>query len=129
MREAVIVTSLRTAVGKAPRGALRHTRPDDMAAAVLSELLRRTPGLAADEIEDVILGCAMPEAEQGMNMGRISSLRAGPAPYGLRDDHQPLLLLRTAIDRHGSRAHPGRLCRCDNCRGSRIHEHGPHDRT
>ena len=77
MREAVIVTSLRTAVGKAPRGALRHTRPDDMAAAVLSELLRRTPGLAADEIEDVILGCAMPEAEQGMNMGRISSLRAG----------------------------------------------------
>lgn len=77
MREAVIVTSLRTAVGKAPRGTLRHTRPDDMAAAVLSELLRRTPGLAAEEIEDVILGCAMPEAEQGMNMGRISSLRAG----------------------------------------------------
>ncbi len=77
MREAVIVTSLRTAVGKAPRGTLCHTRPDDMAAAVLSELLRRTPGLAAEEIEDVILGCAMPEAEQGMNMGRISSLRAG----------------------------------------------------
>lgn len=77
MREAVIVTSLRTAVGKAPWGTLRHTRPDDMAAAVLSELLRRTPGLAAEEIEDVILGCAMPEAEQGMNMGRISSLRAG----------------------------------------------------
>ena len=77
MREAVIVTSLRTAAGKAPRGTLRHTRPDDMAAAVLSELLRRTPGLEAEEIEDVILGCAIPEAEQGMNVGRIASLRAG----------------------------------------------------
>ena len=77
MREAVIVTSLRTAIGKAPRGTLRHTRPDDMAAAVLSELLRRTPGLEAGEIEDVILGCAIPEAEQGMNVGRIASLRAG----------------------------------------------------
>ena len=77
MKEAVIVTSLRTAVGKAPRGALRHTRPDDMAAAVISALLRQTPGLAPEEIEDVILGCAFPEAEQGHNMARIVSLRAG----------------------------------------------------
>ena len=77
MKEAVVVTSLRTAVGRAPRGTLRHTRPDDMAAAVISALLRQTPGLAAEEIEDVILGCAFPEAEQGHNMARIVCLRAG----------------------------------------------------
>ena len=77
MREAVIVASLRTAVGKSPRGTLRHTRPDDMAAAVIAALLRQTPGLAPDEIEDVILGCAFPEAEQGHNMARIVCLRAG----------------------------------------------------
>ncbi|OFV96421.1 MAG: acetyl-CoA acetyltransferase [Acidobacteria bacterium RIFCSPLOWO2_02_FULL_61_28] len=77
MRDAVVVASLRTAVGKAPRGALRHTRPDDMAAAVITALLRQTPGLAPEEIEDVILGCAFPEAEQGHNMARIVCLRAG----------------------------------------------------
>jgi len=77
MKEAVIVTSLRTAVGKAPRGTLRNTRPDDMAAAVISALLRQTPGLSAEEIDDVILGCAYPEAEQGNNMARVAGLRAG----------------------------------------------------
>ncbi len=80
MKEAVIVTSLRTAIGKAPRGTLRYTRPDDMAATVLSEALRRTPGLQAEEIEDVILGCAIPEGEQGHNMARIATLRAGLPP-------------------------------------------------
>ena len=77
MKEAVIVTSLRTAVGKAPRGTLRNTRPDDMAAAVIAALLRQTPGLSAEEIDDVILGCAYPEAEQGNNMARVAGLRAG----------------------------------------------------
>ena len=77
MKEAVIVAVARTAVGKAPRGTLRTTRPDDMAAAVIAELLKRTPGLDPAEIEDVILGCAMPEAEQGMNVARIAGLRAG----------------------------------------------------
>jgi acetyl-CoA acyltransferase len=77
MREAVIVASLRTAVGKSPRGTLRNTRPDDMAAAVIAGLLRQTPGLAAEEIDDVVLGCAYPEAEQGNNMARGASLRAG----------------------------------------------------
>ncbi|MCX6614988.1 MAG: acetyl-CoA C-acyltransferase, partial [Acidobacteria bacterium] len=62
MKEAVIVAVARTAVGKAFRGTLRTTRPDDMAAAVIAELLKRTPGLDPAEIEDVILGCAMPEA-------------------------------------------------------------------
>jgi acetyl-CoA acyltransferase len=77
MQEAVIVHALRTAAGKAPRGALKTTRPDDMAAAIIAEIVKRTPELPSDEIEDVILGCAMPEAEQGMNVARIASLRAG----------------------------------------------------
>ncbi|MBM3793480.1 MAG: acetyl-CoA C-acyltransferase [Acidobacteria bacterium] len=77
MPEAVIVDCLRTAVGKATRGALRHTRPDDMAAAVIRALLDKYPQVPADEIDDVILGCAMPEGEQGMNMARVAALRAG----------------------------------------------------
>src|SRR3990170_1109853 len=77
MRDAVIVNSLRTAVGRAPRGTLRHTRPDDMAAAVIKTLLKRTPQLEPAEVEDVILGCAFPEGEQGHNMARIVVFRAG----------------------------------------------------
>jgi acetyl-CoA acyltransferase len=77
MPHAFIVSAARTAVGKAPSGALRHTRPDEMAAAVLGEALRRAPGVDPAEIDDVILGCAMPEGEQGLNVARIASLRAG----------------------------------------------------
>jgi acetyl-CoA acyltransferase len=77
MREAVIVSAVRTAIGKAPGGSLRTTRPDDMAATVIAAALARAPGVTGDEIDDVILGCAMPEAEQGLNVARIASLRAG----------------------------------------------------
>jgi len=77
MKEAVIVSVARTAVGKAPRGTLRSTRPDEMAAAAIREVLRRAPGLDPAEVEDVILGCAMPEAEQGNNVARVASFRAG----------------------------------------------------
>jgi acetyl-CoA acyltransferase len=77
MPEAVIVDCLRTAGGKAPRGALRNTRPDDMAAAVFRALLGRYPQIPAEDVEDVILGCAMPEAESGTNMARMAALRAG----------------------------------------------------
>jgi acetyl-CoA acyltransferase len=77
MREAVIVSSVRTAVGKAPKGTLRATRPDDLAAVAIKEAVARAKGLDPKEIEDVILGCAMPEAEQGMNVARIAALRAG----------------------------------------------------
>jgi acetyl-CoA acyltransferase len=77
MHEAVIVDALRTPVGKAPRGSLRTHRPDDMAAAVIRELLDRHPEAPREEVDDVILGCAMPEAEAGMNMARIAALRAG----------------------------------------------------
>jgi len=77
MRDAVIVSAVRTAVGKAPNGTLRGTRPDDLAATVIAEALRRAPGVEPSDVEDVIVGCAMPEAEQGLNVARIASLRAG----------------------------------------------------
>jgi len=77
MNTAVIVSAARTAVGKAPNGALRGTRPDELGAAVIAEALRRAPAIDAAEIDDVIMGCAMPEGEQGMNVARIASLRAG----------------------------------------------------
>ena len=77
MKQAVIVSAVRTAVGKAPNGMLRNTRPDEMAATVIAEALRRAPAITPAEVEDVILGCAMPEAEQGLNVARIASLRAG----------------------------------------------------
>jgi acetyl-CoA acyltransferase len=77
MQDAVIVAATRTAVGKAPNGSLKTVRPDEMAATVIEEVLRRAPGIDPADIDDVILGCAMPEAEQGMNVARIASLRAG----------------------------------------------------
>ena len=77
MGEAFIVSAVRTPVGKAPNGALRYTRPDEMGATVIKEVLARVPGLEPSEVEDVILGCAMPEAEQGLNVARIASLRSG----------------------------------------------------
>ena len=77
MAEAVIVSSVRTPVGRGYKGSLRTTRPDDLAALVIKEALARVPGLDIKEIDDVILGCAMPEGEQGMNVARIAALRAG----------------------------------------------------
>src|SRR5277367_7095932 len=77
MNEAVIIDCLRTPVGKAPRGTLRATRPDDLAALVFQALLQKYPQIAKDQIDDVILGCATPEGESGMNVARIAALRAG----------------------------------------------------
>ena len=77
MQEAVIIDCLRTPVGKAPKGALRNTRPDDLAALVFQALLKKYPQVPVDEIDDVILGCANPEAESGMNVARVALLRAG----------------------------------------------------
>jgi acetyl-CoA acyltransferase len=77
MPEAVIVSAVRTPVGRAYKGSLRSTRPDDLAALAIKEALARVPGLDPKEIDDVILGCAMPEGEQGMNVARIAALRAG----------------------------------------------------
>ncbi len=77
MKEAVIASSVRTPVGKAFKGTLRTTRPDDLAAVAIGEAIRRVPGLDPKEIEDIIMGCAMPEAEAGMNVARNAALRAG----------------------------------------------------
>lgn len=77
MTQAVVIDCLRTPVGKAPRGGLRNVRPDDLAATVIRALLERYPQVAREMVDDVILGCAMPEAEQGMNMARIAALRSG----------------------------------------------------
>jgi acetyl-CoA acyltransferase len=77
MQEAVIIDCLRTAVGKAPRGTLRETRPDDLGGIVVKALLDRYPQVNKDEVDDVIIGCAMPEAESGNNMARVITLRAG----------------------------------------------------
>ena len=76
-REVVIVNALRTPIGKAKRGSLATVRPDDLAATVIQELLKQTPKLDPAEVEDVIIGCAFPEGEQGMNMARMIALRAG----------------------------------------------------
>src|ERR1700760_3563189 len=76
-KEVVIVSSVRTAVGKSGKGSLRVTRPDDLAATAIKGALERVPQVDTKEIEDVIIGCATPEAEQGMNVARIASLRAG----------------------------------------------------
>jgi acetyl-CoA acyltransferase len=77
MKEAVIVSAVRTAVGKAPKGTLRDTRPDDMGAAAIKAAIARVPGLDGAQVDDVIMGCAMPEAEQGMNVARAAAIRAG----------------------------------------------------
>jgi acetyl-CoA acyltransferase len=77
MNEVIIASAVRTPIGKAPRGTLRTTRPDDLAATAINGALERIPQLDKSEIEDVILGCAMPEAEQGMNVARVASFRAG----------------------------------------------------
>ena len=77
MQDAVIVSAVRTAVGKAPKGTLSVMRPDELAAGAITGALARVPGLDASSIDDVILGCAMPEGEQGLNVARIASLRAG----------------------------------------------------
>src|SRR5512140_822854 len=76
-RDAVIVSAMRTPVGKAKRGGLATVRPDEMAATVIQALLKRTPNLDPAEIDDVVMGCAFPEGEQGLNMARMIALRAG----------------------------------------------------
>lgn len=103
MNEAVIVAGVRTAVGKAPRGALRTTRPDDRAAAVIADLLKRVPALPPESIDDVIIGCATPEAESGANVARITALRAGhtkypplPSTVSVRRVHKPSRWRRNA---------------------------------
>src|SRR6185503_14511026 len=80
MNSVVIVSAVRTAVGKAPKGKLSATRPDDLAAIAMRAAIDRVPGLRPEDVEDIYIGCAMPEAEQGMNVARVAAFRAG-LPY------------------------------------------------
>ena len=125
MQEAYIVAATRTPVGKAPRGAFRHTRPDSLLAHVLQSVLLQVPQIDAARIEDVIVGCAMPEYEQGMNVARIGLLLAGLPNTVVRDDDQPLLLVgpERGVDRR--RPHPHRRGRHHDRRRHREHEHDP----
>src|SRR5215831_14211755 len=82
MSSALIVSAVRTAVGKAPKGKLSATRPDDMAAVAIRAAIERVAGLQSEDIDDIYIGCAMPEAEQGMNVARIAAFRAG-IPYSV----------------------------------------------
>ena len=77
MKEAVVVSAVRTAVGKAPRGILKDTRPDDISAMVIKEAFARAPGLKMEDVDDIVLGCAFPESDQGLNLGRVVAMRAG----------------------------------------------------
>src|SRR5579862_2786060 len=77
MREVVIVSAARTPIGRSPKGTLRYTRPDDLAAVAIRAALDRAKGIKPEDVDDVILGCATPEAEQGLNVARIATLRAG----------------------------------------------------
>ncbi len=128
MQDAVIIDCLRTPVGKAPRGTFRHTRPDDLAATVVRRLIEKYPQVPQDEIEDLILGCAMPEGEAGNNMARNVALRAGLPDTVTGSDDQSLLQLGSAIDRNGGRSHSLRQ-RAHHARGrQRIDEHDPDGR-
>ena len=127
MQDAYIVAATRTPVGKAPRGALRSTRPDSMLAHVLQSVLAQVPAIDPARVEDVIVGCAMPEAEQGMNVARIGLLLAGLPKSVAGNDDQPLLLVgaERGVDRR--RPHPHRRGRHHDRRRHREHEHDPDD--
>ena len=128
MKEAVIVSAVRTAVGRAPRGVLRLTRPEYMGAAVVKEALRRAPGVDPLEIDDVIIGCTFPEAEQGLNLGRVLVAKAG-LPWevpGMTVNR--FLLLGFADHFAGLRAHHVRHGGGDRGRRGGVHEPDSHGR-
>ena len=127
VQEAYIVAAVRTPVGKAPRGMFSNVRPDDMLAHVLQGALAQVPGLDPADIDDVIVGCAMPEAEQGMNVARIGVLLAGLPDTRAGDDRQPLLLLGRAGGGARRRPHPHRRRRRDDRRRHRVDVHGADD--
>ena len=128
-RDPVIVAAARTAVGRAKRGSLSTTRPDEMAVAVIRDLLRRASVLNPSEIDDVILGCAFPEGEQGMNMARLVSLRAGLPESVPAETINRFCSSGLQSIAHGAHAiMAGQAASCDR-RGNRIDEHGSDDRS
>ena len=124
MRHAVIVSATRTAIGKAPNGALRTVRPDEMGAAVIRGGARTGTRPRPLRVDDVILGCAMPEAEQGLNVARIASLRAGVPVIRVGGHHQPLLFVGPAGHRLRRRTGDVRFRRGGRRRRHRVDEPG-----
>ena len=96
MKEAVVVSAVRTAVGKAPRGILKDTRPDDIGALIIKEAVARVPGLKVEEIDDFVIGCAFPESDQGLNLARVVSHESGFPFYATRANGKSFLFLRTS---------------------------------
>ena len=102
--DVVIVSAARTAVGRAGRGTLKNTRPDELAATALRGVVERLPRFDLDTIDDVIIGCATHEGPQGYNVARIASLRAGFPSFRPCSDNQPILCIRFRDDSDGCRA-------------------------
>ena len=127
IQDAYIVAATRTPVGKAPKGVFRNTRPDDMLAHVLRSRGRAGAGHRLSRIDDAIIGCAMPEGEQGMNVARIGVLLAGLPQHRRRADHQPLLLVGPAGRGAGRRPDPPGQCRPDARRRHRVDVDGADD--
>ena len=118
MSTGVVVThAFRSAVGKANRGSLRETRPDELLGLLIQGFLERVPGLDPADIDDVLIGCAMPEGEQGLNIGRNAALRAGSARRGACHDRKPVLQFWIAD--------AGEWCGADS---GRLVGHSPHRR-
>ena len=107
MSAAYLIAAVRTPGGKAKKGKLKDVRPDDLAAVAIRPRLERA-GIDPARIDDVILGCAFPEGEQGMNVARVASMQGRAAGPGAGTDREPLLRLRPAVHRHRRRAHRGR---------------------
>ncbi len=128
VQDAFIVAATRTPIGRAPKGMFRNTRPDDLLVAAIRSVMSQVPSLDPKAVEDAIIGCAMPEAEQGLNVARIAVLLAGLPHVDWRCDDQSLLLLGTECRCNGSRPHSRRRSRRDDRRRHRIDEHGADDR-
>ena len=123
MREAVIVASSRTGLAKSFRGSFNMTRPDDLAAHCIKDVLRKTPQLDPAEIDDVILGCGQPHGVQGNNVARVAGTACGSAGFGRGHHRESLLLFRTAGDRDGRASDHDRRRRCGHRRRRRKHHH------
>ena len=128
VQDAYIVAATRTPIGKAPRGMFSNTRPDDLLVAAIRSAMAQVPSLDPKAVEDAIIGCALPEAEQGLNVARDCGAAGRPAEHDRRRDDQPLLLIRIERGRDGRRPHPRRRGRRDDRRRHRVDEHGADER-
>ena len=128
MRDAYIVTSIRTPGCKRTKGAFKDTRPEDLLSFILDKAVEKTPGLSKDKVDDIMIGCAFPEAEQGLNIGRVASQMAGFPETVSRGHGQPVLRIWAGGHRPGLFAGHGGLVRHHHRRGHRVHDFCSHGR-